>query len=103
MILPSQPDFVNNTAMSSAPDAKKELMRLPGVGPKVAECILLYGYYKTDAFPIDVWIERTMKEWYLSEGATRGQIQRFAEEKFGKFGGIAQQYMFFYARAKKEE
>ncbi len=84
-------------------DAKKYLLQLPGVGPKVAECILLYGYGFVDAFPIDVWIARLMRELYLNENSTRDEIEAYAAEHFGKYGGIAQQYLFYYGRIGRAE
>lgn len=72
--------------------ARKSLMTIKGVGPKVAECALLYGMYRTDAFPVDVWIKRVMEEYYpdgLPE-CVKGQE------------GIAQQYLFHYIRNKSE-
>ena len=69
-------------------EARKELMKIKGVGPKVADCVLLFGMYRTDAFPRDVWIKRVMERYYpngLPE-CTKG------------YEGIAQQYLFHYIR-----
>ncbi len=82
-------------------DAKKELLKIKGVGPKVADCVLLFSLKKHDAFPIDVWIGRVMKKFYLDENATMKQIKICSEEKFGYLGGFAQQYLFYYARENK--
>jgi N-glycosylase/DNA lyase len=86
-------------ALRSLPygEAKKRLMRLRGVGPKVADCVLLFALGKTDAFPADVWIKRVMKKLYGFEGNDR-QIYECAKSKFGENAGIAQQYLFYYAR-----
>ncbi|WP_242972962.1 DNA-3-methyladenine glycosylase family protein [Anaeromicrobium sediminis] len=78
--------------------AKKNLLRLMGVGPKVADCILLFSMRKYKAFPIDVWVKRVMEYFYFKDGATNNQIQEFAKEKYEDLGGFAQQYMFYYAR-----
>lgn len=78
-------------------EAKKTLMKLKGVGPKVADCILLFSLEHYNAFPKDVWVKRLMRELYGVSGNDR-EIQRFAEEKFGKYAGIAQQYLFHAAR-----
>ena len=67
-------------------------MTIKGVGPKVAECVLLFGMYRTEAFPIDVWIKRVMAKFY-PEG-----LPEFAVSK----GGIAQQYLFHYIRLNNE-
>ncbi len=80
-------------------DAKKELMELPGVGPKVADCILLFSLGFRDAFPADVWIKRVLKEHYGFAGNDR-QVYAFARKRFGKYAGIAQQYLFFWQRDK---
>lgn len=82
----------------SYPDAKAELMKIRGVGPKVADCVLLFSACKSEAFPIDVWVSRTMKSLYMDESATNKQIEKKAEELFGKYAGFAQQYLFYYAR-----
>lgn len=79
-------------------DAKKELLRIKGVGPKVADCVLLFSAGKSEAFPVDVWVSRTMKTLYMDESATNRQIEQRAGEIFGKYAGFAQQYLFYYAR-----
>lgn len=75
-------------------EARKELMTIKGVGPKVAECALLYGMYRTEAFPVDVWIKRVMEKWY-PDGLPECCVG---------IEGIAQQYLFHYMRtfASKE-
>ena len=67
-------------------------MTIKGVGPKVAECVLLYGMHRTEAFPVDVWIKRVMEQYYPNG---------FPEE-FADTAGIAQQYLFHYIRTAKE-
>lgn len=78
--------------------AKKELMKIKGVGEKVADCVLLFSYEKTEAFPIDVWVGRIMRSLYLSDEASIKEIRAESERLFGKYAGIAQQYLFYYAR-----
>lgn len=78
--------------------ARKILKIFPGVGPKVADCILLFSGIKQDVFPADVWVKRVMKELYFGREVTLGEIQKFAKEYFGKYAGFAQQYLFYYAR-----
>jgi len=82
-------------------DARNELMKLPGVGPKVSDCILLYSGIKYDVFPTDVWVKRTMEVLYFKREASFKEIQEFARSYFGKYSGIAQQYLFYYARENK--
>lgn len=78
--------------------AKEILLKLPGVGPKVANCILLFSLNKNDAFPVDTWVKRVMESLYFKEGASIKRISQYAEENFGSLGGFAQQYLFYYAR-----
>lgn len=75
-----------------------ELTELYGVGPKVANCIALFGQHKMSAFPIDVWVKRVMNRLYGFDEKDMKGMTRFAEERFGEYGGIAQQYLFYYVR-----
>ncbi len=77
---------------------REDLDSLCGVGPKVANCIRLFGLQKFDSFPIDVWIKRFMTE-VLDVSDTR-EMKKYAHEHFGIYGGIAQQYMFYFMREK---
>lgn len=77
--------------------AKSELMKIKGVGPKVADCIALFGLAKEEAFPVDVWVRRVLHTLYHKE-YTANQAAEFAKECFGKHAGIAQQYLFYYMR-----
>lgn len=77
------------------------LCQLPGVGPKIAHCILLFAYGRYAAFPIDVWIERVLRHHYFPrrrKPLTQPQLQAFAAKYFGPYGGYAQQYLFHHAR-----
>lgn len=83
--------------------AREKLLELPGVGPKVADCILLFSTLKRfDVFPIDVWVRRVMNELYIhnpnEEKVNKKDIQKIANEKFGNLQGIAQQYLFYWKR-----
>ena len=83
--------------------AREELLRLSGVGPKVADCILLFSTLKRfDVFPIDVWVRRVMNELYIKNEdenkVTKKEIQKLADEKFGNIQGLAQQYLFYWKR-----
>lgn len=78
--------------------AKELLMKLPGVGPKVSDCILLFAFAKADAFPVDVWVGRVMRHLYLEEDAGLKEISIYANDKFKDLAGFAQQYLFYYAR-----
>ncbi len=73
-------------------EAKRELMTIVGVGEKVADCVLLYGLHRTEAFPLDVWMKRAMKVLFPDVNP----------QSFGKYAGIAQQYIFHYSRLHPE-
>ena len=80
-------------------DCEKSLKSIKGVGPKVANCIMLFSLGKRDAFPIDVWMKRIMEKIYFKgEDTKKEKISELAFEKFGSLGGYAQQYLFAYAR-----
>ena len=71
--------------------AKSQLLRLSGVGEKVASCILLFGLGKSEGFPVDVWVKRIMEYCYFEEPQSKEAIFEFAKNKFGILGGFAQQ------------
>ncbi|MBQ8636447.1 MAG: 8-oxoguanine DNA glycosylase [Clostridia bacterium] len=83
-------------------DAKSELMKIKGVGSKVADCALLFGFGKCDCFPTDVWIKRIMEHCYFDGNDTSlKNISAYAQNNFGGLGGFAQQYLFYWARENK--
>lgn len=82
-------------------NARKELMKVPGVGPKVADCIMLFSMQKYKAYPVDVWVKRVTEYFFLGRDVKMKEIQHFAEEKFGDMAGFAQEYLFYYARESK--
>ncbi len=79
-------------------EAKKELTSLPGVGSKVADCVLLFSLGFDEAFPIDTWVQRIMGEFYLPKGTSHDRMQVFARDYFGPRAGYAQQYLFHWRR-----
>ena len=81
-------------------DLREKLCSLPGVGPKIANCVMLFGYERLHAFPIDVWIERVLKQQYFprKKKITELRLREFSETYFGEHGGYAQQYLFHHAR-----
>lgn len=79
-------------------EGKELLMTLPGVGPKVSDCILLFAFNKDDAFPVDVWVKRVMEHFYLKEDTNVKLIGSHGARIFGRLAGFAQQYLFYYAR-----
>lgn len=80
-------------------EAKEELIEFPGVGPKVSDCILLFGLSKYDVFPVDVWVQRVMDEYYLfGKYKNLNKVREYGMELFGEYAGFGQQYLFYYAR-----
>ena len=88
-------DIINSM---NSEDALNYLMRLNGVGEKVASCILLFGYHRFDVFPIDTWVKKYMKDKYNIEGVKN--IREFTYNKYKDISGLAIQYMFHYKRNK---
>ena len=81
--------------------AREELMRLPGVGRKIADCVLLFAYGFQAAFPVDVWVMRALRQLYFPRRrVSLERLHRFSAEHFGPYAGYAQQYLFHYARTK---
>ena len=80
---------------------RQELTKIPGVGPKVADCILLFSMQKYQAYPVDVWIKRVTEHFYLGHDVKVKDIHDFAHKKFGDLAGFAQEYLFYYARELK--
>ena len=80
----------------STHDAREQLLTVKGVGRKVADCVLLFGYHRMDVFPLDVWMKRAMNRLYFPDGpGSDREILALAQEKFGDLSGIAQQYIFY--------
>lgn len=79
------------------------LQKFMGVGAKVADCIMLFSMKKKSAFPVDVWVKRAMIHFYVAPDVSLNKMRVFARDKFGKYSGMAQQYLFYYARENKIE
>ena len=81
-------------------ELRARLCTLPGVGAKVANCVMLFAYERLRAFPIDVWIERVLRERYFprKRNVTAQKLRAFCDNYFGEHGGYAQQYLFHHAR-----
>lgn len=81
--------------------ARDELLRFPGVGRKIADCVLLFAYGFQDAFPVDVWVRKALQQLYFPRRrASAKRIERFAATHFGPNAGYAQQYLFHYMRTR---
>ena len=81
--------------------AKNKLLDLPGVGPKVADCILLFSYGFQDSFPIDTWIQKAIRQLYFKSNPKKKTINNFIKRHFKPNYGYAQQYLFHYMRTYK--
>lgn len=105
MILNKEVDLEELKKNPNTQEVRNELLKLSGVGPKVADCILLFSDLKRfDVFPIDVWVRRVMNDLYIKKDnetkVNKTEIEKLAEEKFGDLKGLAQQYLFYWRREK---
>jgi len=83
------------------PILRRRLLELDGVGEKVADCILLFGFHRLDVFPVDTWIARAMRELYFPDRVPRvRELHACAVERFGAYAGVAQQYLYAAFRAR---
>ena len=103
MILDKKVDLEAMKNNPNTMEVKEQLLSLSGVGPKVADCILLFSDLKRfEVFPIDVWVRRVMNDLYIhnenEEKVNKKQIEKIAQEKFGDLAGLAQQYLFYWRR-----
>ncbi len=89
---------LESLAEISYEEAHAELLRLPGVGDKVADCVQLFGLGQSEAFPVDVWVERAMRQWVAPEARNKKEIRRAAHALFGDSAGLIQQSLFHCAR-----
>ena len=96
------PDLLGKIAELPFGEARSALLSFPGVGPKAADCILLFGFHRLESFPVDIWIRRIMHEYYVpppprmkgqSEKEDR-RIREFGRDYFGEYAGYAQEYLF---------
>ncbi|MEM3555208.1 MAG: 8-oxoguanine DNA glycosylase [Candidatus Micrarchaeia archaeon] len=91
---------LGSLAEMSYEEGRMELMRVEGVGEKIADCVMLFAYGKLEAFPVDVWVRKTMKRVYFKgKKATDLEIREFARNYWGEYAGYAQQYVYRYGRA----
>lgn len=103
MIVSKQVDLEKMKKNPNTLEVREQLLTLSGVGPKVADCILLFSTLKRlEVFPIDVWVRRVMNDLYIKQEdekkVSQKQIEKIATEKFGDLAGLAQQYLFYWRR-----
>ena len=103
MILDNKVNLKELEENSNTLEVREKLLSLSGVGPKVADCILLFSTLKRfEVFPIDVWVRRVMNDLYIKKQdetkVSKKEIEKIAKEKFGKIAGLAQQYLFYWRR-----
>lgn len=96
--LEARPGWLEETEHLPYRRARERLCELPGVGEKVADCVLLFGAARTEAFPVDVWILRALERHYGLEGWRLPQLAQFGRAHFGPLAGLAQQYLFAWER-----
>ncbi len=96
--LAARPGWLDETEALPYAAAKARLMELPGVGEKVADCVLLFGAGKLEAFPVDTWVLKSLARRYGLDGWKPAQVAHFGRTHFGPLAGLAQQYLFAWER-----
>lgn len=97
---------IDLTALHKLPldEAREQLLQLPGVGVKIADCVLLFAYGFQQAFPVDVWIMKALRQLYFPRRRVKlPRLRHFSRTHFGPHSGYAQQYLFHYMRTKHEK
>lgn len=97
----AHPGWLEETETLPYTVAKERLCSLPGVGEKVADCVLLFGAGRLEAFPVDVWILKTLARRYGLDGWRTPQLAQFGRVHFGPLAGLAQQFLFAWERANR--
>jgi len=102
MILKKEIDIAALVDIKDTDVVREELLKLDGIGPKVADCILLFAFNRYEVFPIDVWVRRVINDLYIKNKqeskVSKVEIKNLAKEKYGDLAGIAQQYLFYWKR-----
>ena len=97
--LSNAPDYLETIRNLDYEEARARVISFPGIGPKVADCVLLYGFHKIEAFPVDVWIARVMRKLYFkNRKVSEKRVQAFGQKRWGAHAGYVQQYLFHGAR-----
>jgi N-glycosylase/DNA lyase len=100
--LAAHPGWLEETEAAPYPLAKERLCSLPGVGEKIADCVLLFGAGRLEAFPVDTWILQALARRYGLDGWKPAQVAQFGRAHFGPLAGLAQQFLFAYERAARD-
>ncbi len=95
----AETDLLNRVCAAKTPDAGKLLMTLPGVGQKVADCVMLFALGRLDVFPVDTWILRTLRQGMETEVQLRNRLMT----RYGDYAGYAQQYLYYYSAILREK
>ena len=102
MVLEKEIDLEQLKCINDSEKLRNELLKLDGVGRKVADCILLFALKRFDVFPIDVWVRRVMNELYIHESneekVNQKRLLELANQKFFNLAGVAQQYLYYWKR-----
>lgn len=96
--LAARPGWLDETEQLPYADAKTRLLELPGVGEKIADCVLLFGAGRLEAFPVDTWVLKSLARRYGLDGWKPDQVAHFGRTHFGPLAGLAQQYLFSWER-----
>jgi N-glycosylase/DNA lyase len=94
----ARPRWAEEFAAMPTPALLEELQSLPGVGPKVAACVALFGFGRLESFPVDTWVVQALADAYGLHGWKPAQLEQFGKAHFGEGAGLAQQYLFSAAR-----
>ena len=97
--LSTNPHYLEAVRGEGYEAARARVLAFPGIGPKVADCALLYGFQRLDAFPVDVWILRAMRKLYFrNRSVSEERVHAFGQKRWGAMAGYVQQYLFHGAR-----
>ena len=95
----ARPRWAEEFAAMTTADLLDELQSLPGVGPKVAACVALFGFGRLESFPVDTWVVQALADAYGLRGWKPAQLEQFGKAHFGEAAGLAQQYLFSAIRS----
>lgn len=101
-LIANDPSILEQIEKAPYEDAKAALVEFPGVGEKIADCALLFGTDNMEAFPVDTWIIKVLEKRYQLSGWDNKQLAQFGRIHFGPLAGFAQQFLFSWERAQKQ-